>query len=148
MEGRLFTPLGVAYVVSIFSSLIVSLTVTPILSYWLLGRETGGHAEKDGPLLRRLKWIADKVIRFSLAFPRFNLSVVVIAVAVAGLFVSKLDRDFLPAFNEGAVQLNVLLPPGTSLATSNEINRTVEDTSSGRIRRHLDRTTHRASRTG
>jgi HME family heavy-metal exporter len=127
MEGRLFTPLGVAYVVSIFSSLIVSLTVTPILSYWLLGHETASHAEKDGPLLRRLKWIADKVIRFSLAFPRLNLAVVVIAVAVAGLFVVRLDRDFLPAFNEGAVQLNVLLPPGTSLATSNQINQTVEE---------------------
>ncbi len=127
MEGRLFTPLGIAYVVSIFSSLIVSLTVTPVLSFWLLGRVTSNHAEKDGPLLRGLKWIADKIIRFSLTFPRFNLAVVVVAVALAGLFVSRLDRDFLPAFNEGAVQLNVLLPPGTSLATSNEINHTVED---------------------
>lgn len=127
MEGRLFTPLGIAYVVSILSSLIVSLTVTPVLSYWLLGRSTSRHAERDGPLLRRLKWIADKVIRFSLAFPRFNLAVVVLAVAVAGLFVSKLDRDFLPPFNEGSVQLNVLLKPGTSLATSNAINNTVEE---------------------
>lgn len=126
MEGRLFTPLGIAYVVSIFSSLIVSLTVTPVLSLWMLGRSTSGHQEKDGPLLRRLKWIADKVIRFSLAFPRLNLAVVVMAVAIAGLAVSTLDRDFLPPFNEGAVQLNVLLPPGTSLATSNQINGTVE----------------------
>jgi len=126
MEGRLFTPLGIAYVVSIFSSLIVSLTVTPVLSLWLLGRSTSGHQEKDGPLLRRLKWIADKVIRFSLAFPRLNLAVVVVAVAIAGFAVSTLDRDFLPPFNEGAVQLNVLLPPGTSLATSNQINGTVE----------------------
>jgi HME family heavy-metal exporter len=126
MEGRLFTPLGIAYVVSIFSSLIVSLTVTPVLSFWLLGRTSSNHEEKDGPLLRRLKWIADKVIRFSLRFPRFNLAVVVLSVAVAGVFVASLDRDFLPPFNEGAVQLNVLLPPGTSLATSNQINRTVE----------------------
>lgn len=126
MEGRLFTPLGVAYVVSIFSSLIVSLTVTPVLSFWLLGKTSGRHEEKDGPLLRRLKWIADHIIRFSLAFPRLNLTVVVFAVVVAGLFVARLDRDFLPPFNEGAIQLNVLLPPGTSLATSNEINRTVE----------------------
>jgi HME family heavy-metal exporter len=126
MEGRLFTPLGVAYVVSIFASLIVSLTVTPVLSFWLLGRGSVAHAEVDGFLLRRLKWIADKTIRFSLSFPRFNLSVVALAVALAALFLSKLERDFLPPFNEGAVQLNVLLPPGTSLATSNEINRTVE----------------------
>lgn len=127
MEGRLFTPLGVAYVVSIFSSLIVSLTVTPVLSYWLLGHATGGHEEKDGPLLRRLKWIAERVIRFSLAYPRLNLVVVIIAVAVSGLFVIRLDRDFLPPFNEGAVQLNVLLPPGTSLSTSTSINRTIEE---------------------
>jgi HME family heavy-metal exporter len=123
----LFTPLGVAYVVSIFSSLIVSLTVTPVLSYWLLGHATGGHEEKDGPLLRRLKWIAERVIRFSLAYPRLNLVVVIVAVAVSGLFVIRLDRDFLPPFNEGAVQLNVLLPPGTSLSTSTSINRTIEE---------------------
>lgn len=127
MEGRLFTPLGVAYVVSIFSSLIVSLTVTPVLSYWFLGSEKStGHAQ-DGPLLRLLKWGADKVIRFSLAFPRFNLIAVILAVAFAGLCVSRLDRDFLPPFNEGAIQLNVLLPPGTSLAQCIKINQTVEE---------------------
>ena len=126
MEGRLFSPLGVAYVVSIFASLIVSLTVTPVLSYWFLGFEKGtGHAQ-DGPLLRLLKWGADRVIRFSLTFPRFNLGVVLVAVAFAGLCVSRLDRDFLPPFNEGAIQLNVLLPAGTSLAQSVAINQTVE----------------------
>lgn len=126
MEGRLFTPLGIAYVVSILASLIVSLTVTPVLSYWLLGSAIGSAHEHDGPLLRLLKWGADKVIRFSLAFPRFNLLAVGVAVAIAGLCVVRLERDFLPPFNEGAVQLNVLLPPGTSLASSIEINRTVE----------------------
>ena len=126
IEGRLFTPLGVAYVVSIFASLIVSLTVTPVLSYWFLGSERGHTHETDGPILRLLKWVADKVIRFSLAFPRFNLIAVVLAVAFAGLCVSRLDRDFLPPFNEGAIQLNVLLPSGTSLAQTIEINKTVE----------------------
>ena len=138
MDGRLFTPLGVAYIVSILSSLIVSLTVTPVLSYYLLGRsslsrdpqgsarghESAHHA--DGPFLRGLKWLGDKVIRFSLAVPRLNLAVTLALVAVAALFVSLLERDFLPPFNEGSVQLNVLLPPGTSLATSNQINSTVE----------------------
>jgi len=126
MEGRLFTPLGIAYVVSIFSSLIVSLTVTPVLSYWFLGSERGHTHETDGAVLRLLKWGADKVIRFSLAFPRMNLAVVAVGVAFAGLCVTRLDRDFLPPFNEGAIQLNVLLPPGTSLATCIEINKVVE----------------------
>ncbi|MBI1311557.1 CusA/CzcA family heavy metal efflux RND transporter [bacterium] len=126
MEGRLFAPLGVAYIVSILSSLVVSLTVTPVLSYWLLGNSRLMEKERDGLLLRFLKFIGDKVIRFSLAFPRFNLLSTCMAVALASLFVVNLERDFLPPFNEGSVQLNVVLPPGTSLATSNEINRAVE----------------------
>ncbi len=126
MEGRLFAPLGVAYVVSIAASLGVSLTVTPVLSYLLLGRSKSiGHG-KDGPLLRLLKWVATGVIRFSLAMPWLNLIAVIAAVVVAMATLLQLERDFLPPFNEGTVQLNVLLPPGTSLATSNAVNQQVE----------------------
>ncbi len=127
MEGKLFAPLGIAYIVSILSSLVVSLTVTPVLSYLLLGsnqRHTG-H-EQDGMVLRGLKFIGDKVIRFSLAFPYVNLGMTLALVLVAGLFLSRLERDFLPPFNEGTIQLNVVLPPGTSLAASSAINETVE----------------------
>lgn len=126
MVGRLFAPLGIAYIVSILSSLVVSLTVTPVLSYWLLGNAKLVEDEKDGFVLRLLKWGGDKVIRFSLAMPQFNLIVTVACVAIAGLFVMNLERDPLPPFNEGVMQLNVVLPPGTSLATSNAINRKVE----------------------
>lgn len=127
MEGRLFSPLGVAYVVSILSSLVVSLTVTPILSYWLLPSSRAVAHESDGFILRFLKWIAAKVIRFSLQFPWLNLIAVVVMVGVSCAFVIRLDRDFLPPFNEGAIQLNVLLPPGTSLATTIQMNQSVED---------------------
>ena len=127
MEGRLFAPLGVAYIVSILSSLFVSLTVTPVLSYWLLGGRKLAEHEKDGFVLRGVKWIGNKVIRFSLMFPRFNLAVTAVLVVLAGLFVLRLERDFLPPFNEGAVQLNVVLPPGTSLETSNDIAGRVEN---------------------
>lgn len=142
MEGRLFTPLGIAYIVSILSSLIVSLTVTPVLSYWLLakknpvsslqnrgaqpGESTSSPHFSDSFILRGVKWVGDKVIRFSLQFPVFNLLITLLAVLVAGLFVVNLERDFLPPFNEGAVQLNVVLPPGSSLQTSNDIGKRVE----------------------
>lgn len=126
MEGKLFAPLGVAYIVSILCSLLVSLTVTPVLSYWLLGLSKGSGHDQDGPMLRALKWVADKVIRFSLMFPRFNLGVTLLMVAVAAIFVSRLEKDFLPAFNEGTIQLNVVLPPGTSLAESERIAGTAE----------------------
>ena len=126
MEGRLFAPLGIAYIVSILSSLMVSLTVTPVLSYWLLGYQSFAKAHQDGLIVRVLKAVADRVIRFSLSWPRLNLAVTVLAVLIAGLFVLRLDKDFLPPFNEGVIQLNVVLPPGTSLRTSNEINHVVE----------------------
>ena len=121
MEGRLFTPLAIAYIVSIAASLLVSLTVTPVLSYWLLGRSKLSEHGQDGFFLRFLKWVFARIIRFSLTFPRFNLSVVALGVAISAMFVLALEKDFLPPFNEGAIQLNVVLPPGTSLAVSNSI---------------------------
>ncbi len=127
MEGKLFAPLGGAYIVSILSSLIVSLTVTPVLSYWLLGVAPARGHQADGIVLRALKWGADKVIRFSLTFPRFNLTMTALMVALAAVFASRLEKDFLPPFNEGTIQLNVVLPPGTSLAESNRIGRMVEE---------------------
>ncbi len=125
MEGRLFAPLGVAYIVSILSSLAVSLTLTPVLSYWLLSKAKFMEHEKDGPLLRVLKWVAGGVIGTSLRFSKTMLLLAVAGVAVAALLLSQLERDFLPPFNEGVVQLNVVLPPGTSLRKSNDIAETV-----------------------
>ena len=127
MVGRLFTPLGVAYIVSILSSLLVSLTVTPVLSYWLLSGAKLMEREEDGFVLRVLKWFGDKIIRFSLRFPLFNLLMTVAGVVIAALFLANMERDPLPPFNEGAIQLNVILPPGTSLEQSNRINRKVEE---------------------
>ncbi len=126
MEGRLFTPLGVSYIVSIASSLLVSLTVTPVLSYWLLRGRVTDVEERDGLLLRGLKGIADVAIRLSLRLSWPILVVALMAVAFSGWAVLQLESDFLPPFNEGAVQINVLLPPGTSLATSNEVAARVE----------------------
>jgi len=125
MEGRLFAPLGVAYIVSILSSLAVSLTLTPVLSYWLLSNAKFMDHEKDGPLLRVLKWAAGGAISMSLRFSKLMLLLATAGVAIAALLLSQLERDFLPPFNEGVVQLNVVLPPGTSLRKSNDIAETV-----------------------
>ena len=121
MEGRLFTPLGIAYIVSILSSLLVSLTVTPVLSYWLLSKARFMEREKEGFFLRFLKWTAGFAIRGSLKASLPILGLALAAVAIAGVAVSNLESDFLPPFDEGAVQINVLMPPGTSLQKSNEV---------------------------
>jgi len=137
MEGRLFAPLGVAYIVSILSSLVVSLTLTPVLSFWLLGKKVGmphpgdkagdsaANHHKDGPLLRLLKWGAGHVIGFSIRFSNVMLMMGIAGVLIAALALTQLEKDFLPPFNEGVAQLNVVLPPGTSLKKSNEIAETV-----------------------
>jgi HME family heavy-metal exporter len=105
---------------------LVSLTVTPVLSYWLLGRGPLTEHGGDGFVLRGLKAVAAPVIRFSLRFPAPVLLVTSAGVALAFVALTRLDRDFLPPFNEGATQINVLLPPGTSLASSNGVAARVE----------------------
>ena len=127
MEGRLFTPVGIAYIVSILSSLLVSLTVTPVLSYWLLPKAKFMAKEKEGLVLRGLKKAAGWAIGASLRVPLPMLAVATVAVAIAGYAILQKENDFLPPFNEGAVQINIVLPPGTSLDTSQKIARKVEE---------------------
>lgn len=121
MEGRLFTPLGIAYVVSILASLVVSLTLTPVLSYWLLPSARATRSERESFVLRGLKWLAGRCIAFSLRVPGVVLLLATGAVAVSLVLFLRLERDFLPPFNEGSVQINLMLPPGTSLAASNQM---------------------------
>jgi len=127
IEGKLFTPLGVAYIVSILASLLVSLTVTPVLSFWLLPKARFMEHEKDGLLLRVCKSLAGVAIRISVRHPVPILTAVAAAVVLSVVVVMGLGRDFLPPFNEGCVQVNALLPPGTSLDTSNRIAAMVDE---------------------
>ena len=126
IEGRLFAPLGVAYIVSILASLLVSITVTPVLASYLLPkmkRLTHG----DGPLVRWLKHYDARLLAWS--FPRArklllgSVVVVVMAVATIPLF----PRSFLPPFNEGSLVLGMLLSPGTSLEEANRIGTAAEE---------------------
>lgn len=127
IEGRLFTPLGIAYIVSILASLLVSLTVTPVLAYWLLPRANFMKHDRDSLLLRVLKVVAGWAIRLSLRFPWAILAAVAVATLVSVGAVMQLGRDFLPPFDEGTVQVNVILPPGTSLDASNRIAAMVDE---------------------
>jgi len=126
VEGRLFAPLGVAYIVSILASLLVSLTVTPVLSYYLLPKSGATHTGKDGLLLRLLKWCTSYLIRFSMAFPGLLLLITWAGVAVAVWQFASLGRNFLPEFDEGSVQVNVTLPPGSSLDASNNTSKIID----------------------
>jgi CzcA family heavy metal efflux pump len=126
MEGRLFTPLGIAYIVSILASLVVSLTVTPVLSYWLLPNAPVTRRAKESIVLRGLKRLAAAAIGLGLRRPKPVLAVAAIAVLLSGIAVARMQSDFMPPFDEGVAQLNVLLPPGTSLGRSKEVAGMVE----------------------
>lgn len=126
MSGRLFAPLGVAYIVSILASLLVSLTVTPVLSAWLLGTRTRKQeaetAEpKDSILLAFFKAAASGAINLSLRVPWLTLGLAGTAAAVCCFLLVNTGRGFLPPFNEGNVQVNVTLPAQTSLEETNRI---------------------------
>lgn len=118
MEGRLFSPLGVAYVVSILSSLAVSLTLTPVLAYFLLPKAAQKACAAEGFVLRLAKGCAELAIRLSLRFPRLILASAAVSVLIFGWIFLNMQRDFVPPFNEGAPQVNVTLVPGKSLETS------------------------------
>lgn len=127
VEGRLFAPLGFAYIVSILASFVVSLSVTPVLSSYLLPHSKSTHHDGDGLVLGGLKWMVAPLLRLSMKLPGLLLFVTWMIVGLAAWQVSQLGRNFLPAFDEGSVQVNVTLPPGSSLQASNLVSSSIDD---------------------
>jgi CzcA family heavy metal efflux pump len=127
IEGRMFTPLGLAYVFAIAASLLVALTVTPVLSYFLLAR-FGIHAlpEKDSLVVSWLKRRYRRLLQGALHHPRRVLAIAAFLLAAALATVPFLGGDFLPPFQEGTLNVNTFLPPGTSLLESNRVGALVE----------------------
>lgn len=125
IEGRLFTPLGIAYIVSILASLLVAITVTPVLCYYLLGK-TAGAVNHDTPLMRWLKRIDTHVLHWSFRHAKLLLGMALLMVVSAAASMPFFPRAFLPAFNEGTLTISLLLQPGTSLSESDRIGTLAE----------------------
>ncbi|HEY9198201.1 MAG TPA: efflux RND transporter permease subunit [Gammaproteobacteria bacterium] len=125
VEGRLFASLGVAYITAILASLLVAVTLTPVLCYYLLPRIAGARGT-DSPLLARLKHLETRLLVWSFAHSRTIFATAGLAVVLAVACVPLFARVFLPAFNEGTLTVNVIMQPGTALSASNEIGRMAE----------------------
>ncbi len=125
IEGRLLRPLGTAYLASLGGSLVVALTVTPVLCYLMLrkGAILGAH---DPWLLRKFKGAYAPALDFCLARGNLVLGGAVLAVAAAAAIVPFLGRSFLPPFNEGSLTVGLVSPPGTPLADGDALGRQVE----------------------
>lgn len=125
IEGRLFAPLGVAYIVSILASLLTAITVTPVLASYLLPRMTRRDV-RESAMVRRLKSWNAAALGWAFAHPRVPVITATVGVTIAIIAAIGLPRSFLPPFNEGSLTVNVLLQPGISLAQSDEIGRIAE----------------------
>ncbi len=125
MEGRLFVPLGVAFIVSTLASLLVSVTVTPVLACYLLPRmKTLDHG--DTRLLAWLKARYRTTLGAVLDRPRAAMALAGAAVLAAAVAVPFFPRTFLPPFNEGTLLVGLRLNPGVTLAESSAIARQAE----------------------
>lgn len=120
IEGRLFTPLGVAYIVSILASLLVSITVTPVLASYLLGNvKLLDH--HDGAIVRVLKRGNARLLHWAFRHHKAIVGTIAGAVLIAGAAASALPRAFLPSFNEGTLTISMTFNPGISLEESDRI---------------------------
>jgi CzcA family heavy metal efflux pump len=126
LEGRMFAPLGIAYITSLMSSLVVSLTITPVLGSFLLPRARFLDNERDPILLRWLKRVTEKILKVTLRHAYAVLAIVSVLVVLSIISIAWMGGEFLPPFNEGTLTINVQTEPGTSLAESNRVARQVE----------------------
>ena len=126
IEGKIFAPLGVAYITSIVASLIVSLTVTPALCSYLLGTKPKKEVEHDSKLVRWLKKQDTKLLHFGLSRPKQIIGVAVLLIVASVSIVPFFGTEFLPPFNEGSFTINLSTPAGTSLEESNKIGTMAE----------------------
>jgi CzcA family heavy metal efflux pump len=126
IEGRLFAPLGIAYIVSILASFAVSLTVSPALCLYLLPKAKIMQEPKDSFVVRHLKNWDRKLLAHTLPHPGIVIGGALALVIGAGSLVPLMGREFLPPFNEGTATINVLAAPGTSLGESNQLGALAE----------------------
>lgn len=126
VEGRLFSPIAVATILSMVASFIVSLTIIPVLCSLLLHPKEG-HGHEDGRLVRGLKWLLEHTfLRLALGQPYLLLGLVAMAMVGAFLLYPKMGKDFLPAFREETALISSTAAPGTSLEEMNRISDVIE----------------------
>ena len=127
MEGRMLVPLGIAFIVALFASTVVALTLTPVLCSYLLNRKATGMKElREAWIARKLKVVYKRALELALAYQKWVLGTTIALFVVALVIFFHLGRSFLPPFNEGSFTINVSSLPGISLDESDQIGRLAE----------------------
>ncbi|MED5300571.1 MAG: efflux RND transporter permease subunit [Pseudomonadota bacterium] len=125
IEGRLFAPLGVAYIISIVASLLTAVTVTPVLASYLLPKMKNLE-QRESFVVRFLKWVNKGVLTIAFRWSLVPIVASFFAVIVAVFSATTLPKSFLPPFNEGSLTVGFLLQPGVSLEQSNSLGQLAE----------------------
>ena len=120
IEGRLFAPLGIAYIVSLIASLFVSLTVTPVLASFLFGKSTEKEHE-DSKFTRTIKRWDEKLLHKVVGHPKLIVGFTLLLLIGSLALLPLMGREFLPKFNEGTATIGMLAQPGISLEASNKL---------------------------
>jgi CzcA family heavy metal efflux pump len=127
MEGRLLAPLGIAFIVSLFASLIVAITLTPVLcSYLLTGEKSLSAQHHESWLVQKLNRWYEGSLKRALEYRKSILGIALLLFIVAASLLFTLGRSFLPEFNEGSLVISAVSLPGISLEESNKIGRNIE----------------------
>lgn len=126
MEGRMLVPLGISFIVALFASTVVALTITPVLCSYLLGKTKGDKEEKEPRMVLTLKYWYEKSLHWALENQKKVLVVTGLMLISAIVIFFTLGRNFLPPFNEGSFTITVNTTPGISLEESDKIGRLVE----------------------
>lgn len=127
MEGRMLVPLGIAFIVALFASTVVALTLTPVLCSYLLGRSNTDKAIAREPIVARtLKKYYGKSLEWAFRHRTGVLGGTIVLFVAALITFFTLGRSFLPPFNEGSFTINVSTLPGISLEESDNIGRRAE----------------------
>lgn len=127
MEGRMLKPLGITFIISLMASTLVALTVTPVLSSFLLGSQNSDKTGKEPTLVRWLKKYYEKALNWSVGHKKSLLFGVGALLAAAVVMFFTLGGSFLPTFNEGSFTISISTVPGISLEESDRMGRTAEE---------------------
>lgn len=126
MEGRMLIPLGIAFIVALFASTVVALTLTPVLCSYMLDRK-GEKPTQDAWIARKLRVLYKVALTYAVEHKKAVLgSTFAVFLVALGLFFT-LGRSFLPGFNEGSFTINVSTLPGISLEESDKIGQRAEE---------------------
>jgi CzcA family heavy metal efflux pump len=143
LEGRLLRPLAFAYVVALTASLVVALTVTPVLCSWLLPNSRLIAAGEEPSFTRRLKAAYERWLEHAFRYRRTVIATAAALLVAAAVGILAAGRSFLPEFNEGALTVSAVTIPGTSLKDSNALGNALE-----RLMLSVPEVTSTARRTG